>query len=83
MKLVTFDEGRVGWLDGPLVIELDCSSTRQFFERGGRVPETGVRLPLDHVQLRAPIVPRRLLQAYRALPPDERQELRAALDDEA
>jgi 2-keto-4-pentenoate hydratase/2-oxohepta-3-ene-1,7-dioic acid hydratase in catechol pathway len=61
MKLVTFDEGRVGRLDGPLVIELACSSTRQFFERQGRVPETGARLPLDRVRLRAPIVPRRLL----------------------
>ncbi|MCP9951207.1 hypothetical protein LUX33_24145 [Actinomadura madurae] len=35
MKLITFDEGRVGRLDGDDVIELDVPSTRAFFERGG------------------------------------------------
>jgi hypothetical protein len=35
MKLVTFDAGRVGRLDGELVVELDCASTREYFERGG------------------------------------------------
>jgi len=28
MKLITFDAGRVGRLDGEDVIELDCASTR-------------------------------------------------------
>jgi 2-keto-4-pentenoate hydratase/2-oxohepta-3-ene-1,7-dioic acid hydratase in catechol pathway len=59
MKLVTFDEGRVGRIDGDLVIEYDCTSTRQWFERGGAVPETGERVPLDSVRLRAPIVPKK------------------------
>jgi hypothetical protein len=38
MRLVTFDAGRVGRVDGDLVVELDCASTREFFERGGTVP---------------------------------------------
>ena len=41
------------------MIEFDCGSTREFFERDGMVPETGERLPLDDVRLRAPIVPKK------------------------
>jgi 2-keto-4-pentenoate hydratase/2-oxohepta-3-ene-1,7-dioic acid hydratase in catechol pathway len=59
MKLITFDDGRVGHLDGDTVIELACGSTREFFERGGRVDETGERLELSAVRLRAPIVPKK------------------------
>jgi 2-keto-4-pentenoate hydratase/2-oxohepta-3-ene-1,7-dioic acid hydratase in catechol pathway len=61
MKLVTFDEGRVGYIDGDDVVELDVPSTREFFERGGvgAVGETGVRVPLADVRLRAPIVPKK------------------------
>jgi 2-keto-4-pentenoate hydratase/2-oxohepta-3-ene-1,7-dioic acid hydratase in catechol pathway len=59
MKLVTFDAGRVGRLEGDDVIELDCSSTREWFERGGAVGETGARLALGDVRLRAPIVPKK------------------------
>ena len=59
MKLVTFDAGRVGRIDGGDVIELDCASMREYFERGAAVPETGVRLPLAEVRLRAPIVPKK------------------------
>src|SRR4051794_28192245 len=59
MKLVTFDDGRVGRLDGDTVIELACGSTREFFQRGGAVEETGERLALSAVRLRAPIVPKK------------------------
>jgi len=63
MKLVTFDAGRVGRLEGEgedaVVVELDCASTREWFERGGAVGETGERLPLADVRLRAPIVPKK------------------------
>ena len=63
MKLVTFDEGRVGYVDADdqqsMVVELDCGSTREFFERGSTVPETGERLALADVRLRAPIVPKK------------------------
>src|ERR1700712_5263601 len=59
MKLVTFDDGRVGYLDGQEVVELATSSMREYFERGGSVEETGARLPLADVKLRAPIVPKK------------------------
>ncbi|BCL25542.1 fumarylacetoacetate hydrolase family protein [Streptomyces aurantiacus] len=59
MKLVTFDEGLVGRLDGDTVIELDVPSTRVFFEREGQVAETGRTYPLADVRLRAPIVPKK------------------------
>ena len=62
MKLVTFDEGRVGYVDEETVVELAVPSTREFFERGGvgaGIPETGERLALADVRLRAPIVPKK------------------------
>jgi 2-keto-4-pentenoate hydratase/2-oxohepta-3-ene-1,7-dioic acid hydratase in catechol pathway len=63
MKLVTFDAGRVGYVDVDdeqgTVVELDCASTREFFERSQDVPETGERLALADVRLRAPIVPKK------------------------
>ncbi len=59
MKLVTFDNGRVGRLDGDTVVVLDCASTREFFERDGAAGETGESVPLADVRLRAPIVPKK------------------------
>lgn len=59
MKLVTFDEGLVGRLDGETVVELDVPSTRAFFDREGQVGETGRTFPLAEVRLRAPIVPKK------------------------
>ena len=35
MKLVTFDDGRVGRVEGETVVELDVPSMREYFERGG------------------------------------------------
>src|SRR4051812_18663069 len=59
MKLVTFDNGRVGYLDGEDIVELATASTREYFERGGSVEETGVCVPLAEATLRAPIVPKK------------------------
>lgn len=59
MKLVTFDEGLVGRIDGDTVVELDVPSTRAFFEREGQVSETGRTFALGEVRLRAPIVPKK------------------------
>ncbi|MFT4210495.1 MAG: fumarylacetoacetate hydrolase family protein [Microbacterium sp.] len=59
MKLITFDAGRVGRLEDDEVIELDVPSTREFFEREGKVEETGERLALADVRLRAPIRPKK------------------------
>jgi 2-keto-4-pentenoate hydratase/2-oxohepta-3-ene-1,7-dioic acid hydratase in catechol pathway len=59
MKLVTFDDGLVGRLAEDLVLELGCASMREYFERGGDVPETGRRFAATEVRLRAPIVPKK------------------------
>lgn len=59
MKLVTFDDGRVGRLVDDQLVELDCPSLRSYFERGGAVRETGAVVPRAQARLRAPIVPRK------------------------
>ena len=59
MKLVTFDEGRVGRIEGDRIVEFDCGSMREYFERGQRVGETGEVVPLASAKLRAPIVPKK------------------------
>ena len=59
MKLVTFDDGRVGRLADDQIVELDCPSLRSYFERGAAVGETGEVVPLSRARLRAPIVPKK------------------------
>ncbi|MFI6662204.1 fumarylacetoacetate hydrolase family protein [Streptomyces sp. NPDC050523] len=63
MKLVTFDAGPdtglVGHMDGDMVVGLDVATTREYFERAGRVSGTGRTYPLADVRLRAPIVPKK------------------------
>ena len=59
MKLVTFDDGRVGRIEGEEVVQLDVPDMRAYFE-GGDVPRaTGDTYPLDDVRLRAPIIPKK------------------------
>jgi 2-keto-4-pentenoate hydratase/2-oxohepta-3-ene-1,7-dioic acid hydratase in catechol pathway len=58
VRLVTYDEGRVGRVDGDEVVELDVADMRAYFEAGGAA-ETGTRTPLAAVRLRAPIVPKK------------------------
>jgi 2-keto-4-pentenoate hydratase/2-oxohepta-3-ene-1,7-dioic acid hydratase in catechol pathway len=58
VKLVTFDKGRIGRLDGDEVVVLDVSDMRTYFERGGG-DETGERVPLSAARLCAPIVPKK------------------------
>ena len=58
VKLVTFDEGRVGRVDGDEIAVLEVSTMREWFERGG-AGETGERVALADARLRAPIVPRK------------------------
>ena len=67
MKLVTFDEGRVGRLEATTVVELACGSTREYFERGGRSPRPASGSPSRDVRLRAPIVPEEVLPHGRQL----------------
>jgi 2-keto-4-pentenoate hydratase/2-oxohepta-3-ene-1,7-dioic acid hydratase in catechol pathway len=59
MKLVTYDDGRVGELVDGQVFELDVPDMRRYFELGGGVERTGRVTPLDDVTLRAPIVPKK------------------------
>jgi 2-keto-4-pentenoate hydratase/2-oxohepta-3-ene-1,7-dioic acid hydratase in catechol pathway len=58
MKLVTFDDGRVGRLEGEAVAELDVASMREYFERD-EVPRTVAEHPLADARLRAPVVPKK------------------------
>jgi 2-keto-4-pentenoate hydratase/2-oxohepta-3-ene-1,7-dioic acid hydratase in catechol pathway len=57
MKLVTYDDGQVGYVEGDRVIALDVPSMREYFERGGQAEPTGEEHPLSDVTLRAPIIP--------------------------
>ena len=60
MKLVTFNEGRVGRIrDGKTIEELDVPSMREYFEGGETAQPTGKTFLLDDVRLRAPIVPKK------------------------
>ena len=59
MRLVTYDDGRVGKVVDGKVLELDVPDMRRYFELGGEVEPTGVERALDDVTLRAPIVPKK------------------------
>ncbi|HEY7619050.1 MAG TPA: fumarylacetoacetate hydrolase family protein [Solirubrobacteraceae bacterium] len=59
MKLVTFDDGKVGRLEDDRVIELDVPDMRTYFERGQEAAETGRTHALADVRLRAPIIPKK------------------------
>jgi 2-keto-4-pentenoate hydratase/2-oxohepta-3-ene-1,7-dioic acid hydratase in catechol pathway len=58
MKLVTYDGGKVGWVDGEEIVRLDVPDMRTYFERGG-ADEAGERTPLASARLQAPIVPKK------------------------
>ena len=58
MKLVTYDDGKVGRVDGEEIVRLDVPTMRDWFERGG-APETGERVPLADAKLRPPIIPKK------------------------
>ena len=59
MKLVTFDDGKVGRIEGDQVIELDVPDMRTYYERGQQASETGDTFALADVRLRAPIIPKK------------------------
>ena len=59
MKLVTFDDNRVGRIDGDRVVELDVPDMRTYFERGGDADETGRTVALNEVALQAPLIPKK------------------------
>jgi 2-keto-4-pentenoate hydratase/2-oxohepta-3-ene-1,7-dioic acid hydratase in catechol pathway len=58
MKLVTYDGGKVGRVEGEEVVRLDVPTMRAYFEHGG-ADDAGERVPLERARLRAPIVPKK------------------------
>ena len=58
MKLVTYDGGKVGRVDGDEIVRLDVPTMRAYFERGGAA-DTTERTPLAGAKLEAPIVPKK------------------------
>jgi 2-keto-4-pentenoate hydratase/2-oxohepta-3-ene-1,7-dioic acid hydratase in catechol pathway len=61
VKLVTFDDGKVGRVESGVVTELDVASMREYFEQDEVPRATGDEHALEDVRLRAPIVPRKLI----------------------
>ena len=59
MKLVTFDHGKVGRLDGETVVQLDVPTMRAYYEGGQSAKATGATFPLADVTLRAPLIPKK------------------------
>ena len=58
MRLVSYDDGKVGRIDGEEIVRLDVPDLRTYFERGG-ADDLDERTPLADVDLRAPIVPKK------------------------
>ena len=58
-KLVTYDDGKVGRVDGEEIVRLDVPSMREYFERGG-ADDTSEVTTLADAKLRAPIIPKKL-----------------------
>jgi 2-keto-4-pentenoate hydratase/2-oxohepta-3-ene-1,7-dioic acid hydratase in catechol pathway len=58
MKLVSYDGGKVGRLDGEEIVRLDVPDLRTYFERGG-ADDDSERIALAEVDLEAPIVPKK------------------------
>jgi 2-keto-4-pentenoate hydratase/2-oxohepta-3-ene-1,7-dioic acid hydratase in catechol pathway len=59
VKLVTFDDGKVGRIEGDEVVQLDVPDLRAYFERGEVPRATGETFRVGDVKLRAPIVPKK------------------------
>jgi 2-keto-4-pentenoate hydratase/2-oxohepta-3-ene-1,7-dioic acid hydratase in catechol pathway len=58
MRLVTYDGGKVGRIEGEEIVRLDVPDMRTYFERGG-AEELGERRALVGADLEAPIVPKK------------------------
>jgi 2-keto-4-pentenoate hydratase/2-oxohepta-3-ene-1,7-dioic acid hydratase in catechol pathway len=58
MKLVTYDGGKVGRVEGEEIVRLDVPDMRTYFEEGG-AEDAGERTPLAEAGLEAPIVPKK------------------------
>ena len=81
MKLVTYDGGKVGRIDGEEIVRLDLSTMREYFERGG-ADETSERTPLADARLRAPIVPKKFFHTAGNFREHEEESKRVAWSHE-
>jgi len=61
VKLVTFDDGKVGRVDADVVTELDVPSMLEYFEGDQVARATGNEFALADVRLRAPIIPKKFI----------------------
>jgi 2-keto-4-pentenoate hydratase/2-oxohepta-3-ene-1,7-dioic acid hydratase in catechol pathway len=59
MKLVTYDDGLVGRVEGDEIVRLDVRAMSEYFERGG-ADDTAERTAFADARLRAPIRPKKL-----------------------
>jgi 2-keto-4-pentenoate hydratase/2-oxohepta-3-ene-1,7-dioic acid hydratase in catechol pathway len=58
-RLVTYDGGKVGRIDGDEIVQFHVRSMREYFELGG-AHESDTRTPLAAARLEAPIRPKKL-----------------------
>jgi 2-keto-4-pentenoate hydratase/2-oxohepta-3-ene-1,7-dioic acid hydratase in catechol pathway len=58
MRLVTYDGGKVGRIEGEEIVRLDVPTMREYFERGG-ADDADERRALAGADLEAPIVPKK------------------------
>jgi 2-keto-4-pentenoate hydratase/2-oxohepta-3-ene-1,7-dioic acid hydratase in catechol pathway len=58
MRLISYDGGKVGRIDGEEVVRLEVPTMRDYFERGG-ADDSAERAALANVRLEAPIVPKK------------------------
>jgi 2-keto-4-pentenoate hydratase/2-oxohepta-3-ene-1,7-dioic acid hydratase in catechol pathway len=82
VKLITFDEGRVGELRGDTVIELDVPSMREHFERGGASAPKGAEHRLSEVRLRTPIIPKKFIHTAGNFREHEEESMRVGWSHE-
>ncbi len=58
MRLVSYDGGKAGRIEGEEIVRLDVPDLRTYFECGGAADQ-GERTPLAEARLEAPIVPKK------------------------
>ena len=58
MRLVRYDGGKAGRIEGEEIVRLDVPDLRAYFEQGG-ADDAGERVPLAQARLEAPIVPKK------------------------
>jgi 2-keto-4-pentenoate hydratase/2-oxohepta-3-ene-1,7-dioic acid hydratase in catechol pathway len=82
MKLITFDDGRVGEVREERVVELDIPSMRAYFERESDAEPTGEDHALADVKLRAPIIPKKFIHTAGNFREHEEESKRVAWSHE-